>query len=72
MERLLVYSLEHLRLIRLLWQEEDGSLRQGNVQVTALSQDSVTFQVMRPRETRTLRKSAILAADFRKGDEGDG
>ena len=72
MDRLLIYSLEHLRLIRLIWQDAEGRLCQGNVQVTGLTGDTVTFQVMRPRCTLTLNRADILAADFKKGDEGNG
>ena len=72
MQRMLLYSLEHLRLIRIIWMDEGGTLRQGNIQVTALSEESVTFQLMRPRRTLTIPTAAILSADFRKGDEGDG
>lgn len=70
MERMLRFSLEHLRLIRLIWQEEDGTLRGGNVQVLSLSPDRVTFQIMRPRATLTLPRERILSADFKKGDDG--
>ena len=70
MERMLRFSLEHLRLIRLIWQQEDGTLAAGNVQVTALTPGSVTFQLMRPRRTLTLPLTCILSADFRKGDDG--
>ena len=42
MQRMLLYSLEHLRLIRIIWMDEGGTLRQGNIQVTALSEESVT------------------------------
>lgn len=72
MKRMLLYSLEHLRLIRLIWQAEDGTIRGGNVQVTALTDTAATVQVMRPRATLTLPFDCILSADFRKGDEGEG
>lgn len=72
MERLLLYSLERERPIRILWQEEDGSFRQANALVTAWDGRQATFTTTRPKRTITLPKERILSADFRKGDEGDG
>lgn len=70
MERFYVYSMERQRAIRLLWQEEDGSLRQANAQVTAWNGAQLTITTLRPKKTLTLRAEQILSADYRKGDEG--
>lgn len=72
MERFLVYSLEHERPIRILWQEEDGSFRQANARVTAWDGRMATIVTARPKRTITLPAERILSADFRKGDEGEG
>ena len=70
MERFYVYSMERQRAIRLLWQEEDGSLRQANAQVMAWDGAQLTITTLRPKKTLTLRAEQILSADYRKGDEG--
>lgn len=70
MERFYVYSMERQRAIRLLWQEEDGSFRQTNAQVTAWDGAQLTVNTLRPKKTLTLRAEQILSADYRKGDEG--
>lgn len=70
MERFLRYSLERGRVIRLIYQEEDGRMRQVNAQVVALSGDAVTFTAQRPRRQVTLPLTHVLSADYRKGDEG--
>ena len=70
MERLLRYSLERGRPIRLMVQQEDGKLRQVTAQVTALQGQEVTFTTLRPRRTVTLPLTHLLSADYRKGDEG--
>lgn len=72
MERLLIYSLERARPIRLMWQEADGTLRQANAQVTAWDGAQVTFTTLRPRRTVCLPAAQLLSADYRKGDEGEG
>lgn len=70
MERFLQYSLERGRAIRLIYQEENGRMRQVSAQVTALQGDSVSFVTLRPRREITLPVSHLLSADYRKGDEG--
>ncbi len=72
MERLFVYSMEHDRMIRLIWQDEDGKLCQANGKVLAWDDRQVTVAVQRPKRTLTLSAEQILSADFRKGDEGEG
>ena len=70
MERFLRYSLERGRAIRLIYQEEDGRMRQVNAQVTAMRGSEVSFAVLRPRREVTLPMERVLSADYRKGDEG--
>lgn len=70
MERFLQYSLERGRAIRLIYQEENGRMRQVSAQVTALRGDAVSFVTLRPRQEITLPVSHLLSADYRKGDEG--
>lgn len=70
MERFLQYSLERGRVIRLIYQEENGRMRQVNAQVTALQGDRVSFVIQRPRREITLPLWQLLSADYRKGDEG--
>jgi hypothetical protein len=70
MERFLRYSLERGRAIRLIYQEEDGRMRQVSAQVTELAEDRVSFTTLRPKKDVTLPVDRLLSADYRKGDEG--
>ena len=70
MERFLRYSLERGRAIRLIYQEEDGRMRQVSAQVKALDGDMVSFTTLRPKKDVTVSVTHILSADYRKGDEG--
>lgn len=70
MERFLRYSLEKQRPIRLIFYDEDGTLRQANAQVQAITPDAVTFTTLRPKAQRSLPHTRILSADYKKGDEG--
>lgn len=70
MERLLRYSLEHTRQIRMMWQDADGAMRQSNVQVLRYDRTSVTCLVTRPKHEETIPMERVLAVDFRKGDDG--
>lgn len=72
MERFFVYSMEHDRVIRLIWQDGDGKLCQANGKVLAWDDRQVTVLTQRPKRTITLSAEQILSADFRKGDEGEG
>ena len=71
MERMLLYSMERQRPIRLIWQE-DGRLIQRRATVTALTENTVTVRSLRPKTEVTLQRESILSADFVKGDEGQG
>ena len=70
MERLLRYSLDHDRVIRLMLMAETGALSQVNARVTRYDQDSVDFITTRSPRTVTVPRKDILAIDFRKGDDG--
>lgn len=69
MERLLRYSLEHERVIRLMLLHE-GNLAQVNARITAYDADTATFITTRSPRPQTVARADILAADFRKGDDG--
>lgn len=71
MERILRYSLDHRRPIRLIFQRE-GKLQQRNVQVLALEKDRVRLVSRRPREEWEMDLADILGADYARGDEGQG
>ena len=70
MERLLRYSHDHDRVIRLMLMDEDGNLSQVNARVTRYDADSVDFITTRSLRTVTVPRKDILAIDFRKGDDG--
>ena len=70
MERLLRYSHDHDRVIRLMLMDEDGNLSQVNARVTRYDEDSVDFITTRSPRTVTVPRKDILAIDFRKGDDG--
>ena len=71
MERILRYSLDHRRPIRLIFQRE-GALQQRNVQVLALEAGRVRLLSRRPREDWEMPLTDVLGADYARGDEGQG
>ena len=70
MERLLRYSNEHDRVIRLMLMDEDGNLSQVNARILRYDADTVDFITIRSPRTVTVARQDILAIDFRKGDDG--
>ena len=70
MERLLRYSFEHDRVIRMMLMDETGTLSQVNARVVRYDADSVDFITTRSPRTVTVPRKDILAIDFRKGDDG--
>lgn len=70
MERMLRWSLEHDRPIRMMLMNEDGALSQVNARITRYDADSVDFITTRSPRTVTVPRRDILAVDFRKGDDG--
>ena len=71
MERILRYSLDHRRPVRLIFQRE-GALQQRNVQVLALEAGRVRLLSRRPREEWEMPLTDVLGADYARGDEGQG
>lgn len=67
MERLLRYSLEHRRPVRIIW-EEEGKMYQCGAQVEALTETTVELTTTRPKRRVTLPLTALLAVDYRKSD----
>ena len=70
MERLLRYSSDHDRVIRLMLMDEEGNLSQVNARILRYDADSVDFITTRSPRTVTVPRKDILAIDFRKGDDG--
>lgn len=70
MERLLRYSNEHDRVIRLMLIDEDGNLSQVNARILRYDANTVDFITTRSPRTVTVARQDILAIDFRKGDDG--
>ena len=70
MERLLQYSMERDRAIRLIYMQEDGSLKQITAVVRAFDAKSVSVYVLRPPKDLVILRESLLSADYRKGDEG--
>ena len=70
MERFLRYSLEKQRPIRLIYFADDGSMKQVNAQITAVTAETVCFTCLRPKGCFEVTKERILSADYKRGDEG--
>ena len=70
MERLLRYSNEHDRVIRLMLMDEEGNLSQVNARILRYDAETVDFITTRSPRTITVSRKDILAIDFRKGDDG--
>ena len=70
MERLLRYSLDHDRVIRLMLMDESGTLSQVNARILRYDGESVEFITTRSPRPVTVPRRDILAIDFRKGDDG--
>lgn len=69
MERLLRFSVEHERVIRLML-FQDGRLTQVNARVIAYDEEQIEFITTRSPRPQTVLRADLLAADFRKGDDG--
>lgn len=70
MERLLRYSLERNRAIRLIYMDADARMHQITAVVTQLDAQQVKVYVLRPPRDLVLTRDMILSADYKKGDEG--
>lgn len=69
MQRLLRYSLEYDRVIRLMLMK-DGELTQVNARIVSWDEEKIEFITTRSPRTQTALMVEVLAADFRKGDDG--
>ena len=70
MERLLRFSFEHARVIRLMYTLPDGKLRQVNATVIAYDDEHIDFVTTRSPRTVSIPMAALLSADFKRGDDG--
>ena len=70
MERLLRFSFEHARVIRLMYAEDNGRLKQVNATVVSYDDDHVDFITTRSPRTMTIPMGALLSVDFKRGDDG--
>ncbi len=69
MERLLRFSLEHDRIIRMMYMAEEH-LVQVNARVVAYDEKEVSFITTRSPRTVVIPRVSLLSADFRRGDDG--
>ena len=69
MERMLRFSVEHDRVIRMMLMQE-GSLSMVNARVIAYDDEKVEYVTTRSPRTQTALRADILSVDFRKGDDG--
>ena len=70
MERLLQYSMERDRAIRMMYMQEDGTLKQITALVKRYDEQSVSVYVLRPPKDIVIARQDLLSVDYRKGDEG--
>ncbi len=68
LNRLLLYSLQHNRPIR-VWME--GDKKYQNITVIDFSDEQVSFITARKKTPQTKEKAAFLAASYARGDDGD-
>ena len=69
MERMLCYSLERDRVIRMIYLR-DGKVQQCYARVLKYDADMVEYITTRSPRPQRVERSEILALDFRKGDDG--
>lgn len=69
MERMLRFSLERDRVIRMMLLV-DGTFSQVNARVIRYDDRTVDFITTRSPKPQTVRREDILSADFRRGDDG--
>ena len=70
MIRMLRYSLEKDRPIRLIFLTPEGGMRQVTAVVERLDETTAQLYVLRPPQRLTLPLTDILSADFTKKDDG--
>ena len=64
MERMLRFSFDHARVIRLMYFDENNKLRQVNATVIAYDEETVDFITTRSPRTVTVPIASILSVDF--------
>ncbi len=69
MERMLRYSYERERVIRMMLMVEDR-LSLVNARIVGYDEKEVQFVTTRSPRMQTVRRTDILSVDFRKGDDG--
>ena len=70
MERLLRYSFDHGRVIRLMYVQEDGKFKQVSATVVSYDDDHVDFVTTRSPRTVSIPMESLLSVDFKRGDDG--
>ena len=70
MERMLRFSFDHARVIRLMYFDAENKLKQVNATVIAYDEETVDLITTRSPRTITVPMSAILSVDFKRGDDG--
>ena len=70
MERMLRFSFDHARVIRLMYFDENNKLRQVNATIIAYNEETVDFITTRSPRTVTVPIASILSVDFKRGDDG--
>ena len=70
MERMLRFSFDHARVIRLMYFDEENRLRQVNATVIAYDEEKVDLITTRSPRTVTVPLESILSVDFKRGDDG--
>ena len=70
MERMLRFSFDHARVIRLMYFDENNKLRQVNATVIVYDEETVDFITTRSPRTVTVPIASILSVDFKRGDDG--
>ena len=70
-DRFLRYSLEHGRKIKVVWQTADGAIRHMNLTALSVEGDRLVYLLPGGKTAREMPLSAILAAAYARGDEGD-
>ena len=70
MHRMLLYSLDKNRPIRLIFLTLDGGMRQVTAVVECLDDTSAQLYILRPPQRLTLPLTDILSADFTRKDDG--
>ena len=71
MERMLRFSFDHARVIRLMYFDENNKLRQVNATVIAYDEETVTLRIGSKKTPVVLPLSDLLSCDYARGDHGE-